>query len=72
VAEAELEALVGQAEAPALEMLAPEAHMAVALAGMGTTKTLAPMVQVVAAASVPSASSGVLVAAIRQTPQTSN
>ncbi len=72
VAEAELEALVGQAEAPPLEMLAPVAHTAVALAGMDTTKTLAPMVQVVAAASALSASSGALVAPIRRTPQTSN
>jgi len=73
VAVARLEALVGLAgRLPVVAMQEQEAHTVVALAGLATTKTTAHMGLLPTALSVLSASSGVLVAPIRLTPQTSN
>jgi hypothetical protein len=63
---------LGVAVVVLLAMLATLAHMEVGLAGLASTKTAAHMGLLPTALSVLSASSGVLVAPIRQTPQTSN
>ena len=66
------EVLEGLAVEEPLVTLELEAHMAVALVELGLTRTLVPLAALLTAASARSVSSGVLVVAIRRTPQTFN